>query len=70
MTEKVGEDGVKLLELLHRKFTREDRKQSLADLEAAPGDPDNQADLRKKLKHALSEDLEFGRELQALLEGE
>ena len=62
-------DGaVKLLGTLKDSLAGEEDKAALADLEAAPEDADNQADLRKRLKQALAADPAFRDELAALLD--
>jgi tetratricopeptide (TPR) repeat protein len=69
---KLGEATVagaeRVVNLVRGKLTRPEQQQALADLEAAPEDPDNQADVRKKLKQALAEDEGFCKELAELLE--
>ncbi len=47
-------DGSAVLALLRTHMASGEQLASLADLEREPADPDNQADLRKKLKHALA----------------
>jgi hypothetical protein len=68
---KLGETAVdgalKLLDYLKGKLSSEDEKAAIADLEAAPQDADNQADLRHRLKRALAADPEFREELETLL---
>ncbi len=62
-------DGaVKLLTYLKGKLSGEAEKTAIADLEAAPEDADNQADVRKRLKRALAADPAFRDELAALLD--
>jgi tetratricopeptide (TPR) repeat protein len=69
---KLGEATVagaeRIVGLVRGKLARPEQQQALADLEAAPEDPDNQADVRKKLKQALAEDEGFCKELAELLE--
>lgn len=72
MATMAGEVGAgaarRCLDMIRKKFVRKEEQRALADLEAEPADPDNQAEVRKKLRVALSEDEEFRAELQKLLE--
>lgn len=52
-----------LLDFLKAKLTPEGGGKALADLEQAPDDADNQADLRKRLKQVLAADPDFRKEL-------
>ena len=62
-------DGsLKLLGYLKSKLSGEEQQTAIADLEAAPEDTDNQADLRKRLNRALAADPAFRDELAALLD--
>ncbi len=57
-----------LYEAIHAHFEgRPDGTQALADLQNAPDDPDNQADVRKRLKNAMAEDDDFKQKLDALV---
>ena len=58
--------GDQLLAWLRRKLPAEATK-SLDDLQADPADPDNQADLRKRLLELLRADPDAEAELRALL---
>ncbi|MGA9290757.1 MAG: hypothetical protein WBV93_20685, partial [Anaerobacillus sp.] len=59
--------GRAVLALLRKHMASEAQSASLADLEREPADPDNQADLRKKLKHALAADATFRGEITTAL---
>ena len=60
------EGGARITAWLRQKLTGTDAK-SLDDLQTDPADPDNQADLRKRLKQLLQNHPEYEAELRALL---
>lgn len=66
--ELTGDAACRCLDLIRKKFVSKEEQKAIADLEADPADPDNQADVRKKVKQALSNDEAFRAELQKLLD--
>ncbi len=64
-----ADGALKLLGFFKDKLKGEAPRAALADLEAAPEDADNQADLRKQLAKALAADTALCDELARLLAG-